>query len=98
MPRLHILLVSLALVTGGAVSAPTGAAAAVGVMCGARITTYTAPDDDLLDCPNIGLVIAADNITLDLLRQSGVLRLEVTRGSKPPAILVSAPMAKLSRV
>ena len=34
--------------------------------CGATITTDTKLADDLIDCPNNGLVIGADNLTLDL--------------------------------
>ena len=34
--------------------------------CGDVITTDTTLDSDLLDCPNNGIVIGADNITLDL--------------------------------
>ena len=34
--------------------------------CGATITTDTTLDSDLLECPNNGIVIGADDITLDL--------------------------------
>ena len=36
------------------------------VACGATITADTTLDADLLDCPNNGIVIGADDITLDL--------------------------------
>lgn len=36
------------------------------VSCGDTITTDTTLDRDLLNCPNNGIVIGADNITLDL--------------------------------
>ena len=36
------------------------------VNCGATITTNTTLDSDLVNCPNNGIVIGADNITLDL--------------------------------
>ena len=34
--------------------------------CGATITTDTTLDSDLVDCPNNGVVIGADDVTLDL--------------------------------
>jgi parallel beta-helix repeat protein len=42
------------------------AALATHVSCGDTITTDTALDSDLIDCPGDGVVIGADNITLDL--------------------------------
>jgi parallel beta-helix repeat protein len=36
------------------------------VTCGATITVDTTLDSDLVDCPNNGIVIGADDITLDL--------------------------------
>ena len=36
------------------------------VGCGDTITTDTTLESDLVDCPNDGIVIGADNITLDL--------------------------------
>jgi parallel beta-helix repeat protein len=36
------------------------------VGCGDKITTDTRLDSDLLDCPNNGIVIGADNVTLNL--------------------------------
>ena len=36
------------------------------VTCGATITTNTTLDGDLVNCPNNGIVIGADNITLDM--------------------------------
>jgi parallel beta-helix repeat protein len=36
------------------------------VACGDTITTDTTLDSDLIDCPNNGIVIGADDITLDL--------------------------------
>jgi parallel beta-helix repeat protein len=36
------------------------------VSCGDTITTDTTLDSDLVDCPNAGIVIGADDITLDL--------------------------------
>jgi parallel beta-helix repeat protein len=41
-------------------------AAAKQVSCGDTITVDTTLDSDLLDCPNNGIVIGADDITLDL--------------------------------
>jgi parallel beta-helix repeat protein len=40
------------------------------VSCGATITTDTQLDSDLANCPNVGIVIGADNITLDLNGQT----------------------------
>ncbi|MBA2523047.1 MAG: hypothetical protein H0V25_06900, partial [Solirubrobacterales bacterium] len=41
-------------------------AAAKQLSCGDTITTDTILESDLLDCPNNGIVIGADDITLDL--------------------------------
>jgi len=43
-----------------------GPALAGGLTCGDTITADTTLDSDLLDCPNNGIVIGADDITLDL--------------------------------
>ena len=43
-----------------------GQASATHVRCGDTITADTTLDSDLLDCPNNGIVIGADDITLDL--------------------------------
>ena len=51
---------SLALAPGAQPAKP------VHVGCGETITADTTLDNDLLDCPNNGIVIGADNITLDL--------------------------------
>ena len=50
--------------TGEVVSAAP--ALAVHVSCGDTITTDTTLDRDLTDCPNNGIIIGADDITLDL--------------------------------
>src|SRR6476619_6929393 len=44
----------------------SGQALASNVSCGATITTNTKLDSDLTNCPSNGIVIGADNITLDL--------------------------------
>jgi large repetitive protein len=44
----------------------SGQAHASNVSCGATITTNTKLDSDLTNCPSNGIVIGADNITLDL--------------------------------
>jgi parallel beta-helix repeat protein len=44
----------------------SGQAQAGSVSCGATITTNTKLDSDLTNCPSNGIVIGADNITLDL--------------------------------
>ena len=43
-----------------------GRAQATHASCGATITADTTLDSDLVDCPNNGIVIGADDITLDL--------------------------------
>lgn len=43
-----------------------GEARASHVSCGDTITADTTLDSDLLDCPNIGIFIGADDVTLDL--------------------------------
>jgi parallel beta-helix repeat protein len=53
--------------TVAVVPAVTGGEASAGhVSCGETITADTTLDRDLLDCPNNGIVIGADDITLDL--------------------------------
>ena len=63
--------------TGTAVALLTGAipclpaisasqASASPVSCGDTITTDTTLDSDLIDCPNNGIIIGADDVTLDL--------------------------------
>src|ERR671937_1865087 len=42
------------------------AASAAAVHCGDTITTDTTLHKDLVNCPNNGIVIGADNVTLDL--------------------------------
>jgi hypothetical protein len=44
----------------------TGEAFATQVSCGQAITQDTTVDNDLIDCPGDGLVINADDTTLDL--------------------------------
>lgn len=50
----------------GAASVAAGQAPSPGVDCGETITTDTTLDRDLADCPSNGIVIGADDITLDL--------------------------------
>jgi parallel beta-helix repeat protein len=56
------LAAALALV----LAVPGGEAIASHVSCGDTITADTTLDSDLVDCPNNGIVIGADDITLDL--------------------------------
>jgi parallel beta-helix repeat protein len=51
---------------GTSTARATGGVAASHVSCGQTITTDTKLDSDLVNCPNNGIVIGADNITLDL--------------------------------
>jgi len=59
-------LLVLALVVAGVTVLGSGPALASHVSCGDRITTDTMLDSDLVNCPDNGIVIGADNITLDL--------------------------------
>ena len=59
-------LVLLALATGALTAFGASHASASHVSCGTTITTDTTLDSDLVDCPNNGVVIGADDITLDL--------------------------------
>jgi large repetitive protein len=56
----------LALVVAGITALGIGPALASHVGCGDTITADTTLDSDLVNCPNNGIVIGADNITLDL--------------------------------
>jgi parallel beta-helix repeat protein len=56
----------LALVVAGVTALGSGQALASHVSCGDTITADTTLDSDLVNCPNNGIVIGADNITLDL--------------------------------
>ena len=56
----------LALVVAGFTVVGGGQALASHVGCGDTITTDTTLDSDLVNCPNNGIIIGADNITLDL--------------------------------
>jgi parallel beta-helix repeat protein len=60
------LAVGICAVAVGFFVAGVGAAAAGPVSCGAVITTSTTLHNDLIDCPGGGIVIGADNITLNL--------------------------------
>ncbi len=44
----------------------SGQARAMHMSCGATITSDTTLDNDLANCPNVGIVIGANDITLDL--------------------------------
>jgi parallel beta-helix repeat protein len=56
----------LALAVAGCLALGAGQASASHVSCGDTITTDTKLDNDLLNCPNNGIVIGADDITVDL--------------------------------
>jgi parallel beta-helix repeat protein len=64
--RFRRFLVVALLVAGGTVAAAAPAAASTVVHCGQVITADTRMANDLVNCPNNGLVIGADGITLDL--------------------------------
>ena len=59
-------LLSAALALAAFVVPGSGQALASNVSCGATITANTKLDSDLTNCPSNGIVIGADNITLDL--------------------------------
>ena len=58
------VVATLAIVAG--VGSTTAPASVAQLGCGAIITTDTTLDSDLTSCPSNGIVIGADNITLDL--------------------------------
>ena len=64
------MLVSLAVLVAfavvGATAASGGGVPPSQVSCGDRITADTTLQEDLVNCPNHGIVIAADGVTLDL--------------------------------
>jgi parallel beta-helix repeat protein len=60
------LVVVVALAVAVAVAAGASMAQTGGLSCGDTITVDTTLEADLTDCPSNGLVIGADNITLDL--------------------------------
>jgi parallel beta-helix repeat protein len=62
----RISLVILALATGCCLALSPGEASASHVSCGDTITVDTTLDSDLVDCPDNGIVIGADDVTLDL--------------------------------
>ena len=66
---LFATLASLAVILAVAVAGAMGGGRAPtsrDVGCGDTITADTTLDSDLVDCPNHGIVIGADDITLDL--------------------------------
>jgi parallel beta-helix repeat protein len=65
MRRLGLSLI-LAVALSAAVGSASGRAFAPQPSCGATITADTKLHSDLVNCPNNGLVIGADNVTLDL--------------------------------
>jgi len=56
----------LGLAVAGVMALNGGRALASHVSCGDTITTDTTLDSDLVNCPNNGIVIGADDVTLDL--------------------------------
>ena len=66
MPRSFGVVFVVALATWALLGMLVSDALANHVTCGDVITTDTTLDSDLLDCAGHGIVIGADNITLDL--------------------------------
>ena len=56
----------LAVALSAAVGSASGRALPLEPSCGATITVDTTLHKDLVNCPNNGIVIGADNVTLDL--------------------------------
>jgi parallel beta-helix repeat protein len=65
-PRAVPRVFAVALLVAGAAVVGAGPAVARTLGCGEVITVDTRLDGDLVDCPDEGLVIGADDITLDL--------------------------------
>jgi parallel beta-helix repeat protein len=63
---LLLLAVMVAFAAAGPMAVGGGRALASHVSCGDTITSDTTLDGDLVNCPNRGIVIGADGITLDL--------------------------------
>jgi parallel beta-helix repeat protein len=68
MKRVFAIASALALAAFGIFgqAAPAAASVTQAVKCGDTITMSIALGNDLVDCPNNGIVIGADNITVDL--------------------------------
>jgi parallel beta-helix repeat protein len=64
--RLLVAVLVAGLAASGAMAIGGGQALASPVSCGDTITADTTLDSDLVNCPNHGIVIGADGITLDL--------------------------------
>jgi parallel beta-helix repeat protein len=64
--RLLVAVLVAGVVACGATAVGGGRALASHVSCGDTITADTTLDSDLVNCPNHGIVIGADGITLDL--------------------------------
>jgi parallel beta-helix repeat protein len=60
------LATSVVFAATGAIALGGGPSSASHVSCGDTITTDTTLDSDLTDCPSNGIVIGADDVTLDL--------------------------------
>jgi parallel beta-helix repeat protein len=64
--RRQLLALVVVLLTGCWLALGASQASASHVSCGDTITADTTLDSDLLNCPNHGIVIGADDVTLDL--------------------------------
>ncbi len=56
----------LGVAVAGVIASSGSSALAANVKCGDTITTDTTLHKDLVNCPNNGIIIGADNITLNL--------------------------------
>src|SRR5829696_2309375 len=66
LSRSQLSVLVVLLLVGGCLAVGPGPAFASHVSCGDTITADTTLDSDLVDCPDNGIVIGADDITLDL--------------------------------
>ena len=66
IPVTLVGLAVIVIVVLASVIALSGAEAASNVSCGDRITANTTLHEDLVNCPNNGLIVRADDVTLDL--------------------------------
>jgi large repetitive protein len=65
-PMLFSVAVTLVLATLVSAAQPAAGSPSATVSCGQTLTTSTTLTNDLVNCPGNGLVVGADNITIDL--------------------------------
>jgi nitrous oxidase accessory protein NosD len=65
-PAVRVSIAVLALASAAVMSFGSRPAHAANVSCGDTITTDTKLHQDLVNCPNVGILVGADNVTLNL--------------------------------